>query len=111
MPGRTGFDPRRFSLRYDAVIHQVPNHFALVFLDRDFDTGRITDDEPVEVGVIRYDFRRNTTPPFDVTLAPGSAVRPPSSSPSTLPFSAWPMPGSAAPASSAANAHDPLRMR
>jgi hypothetical protein len=75
VPGTAGFDPRRFSLRYDAVIHQVPNHFALVFLDRDFDTGRITDDEPVEVGVIRYDFRRDSTPPFEVTLAPGSAWR------------------------------------
>jgi hypothetical protein len=75
VPATAGFDPRRFSLRYDAVIHQVPNHFALVFLDRDFDTGRITGDEPVEVGVIRYDFRRDSTPPFEVTLAPGSAWR------------------------------------
>lgn len=75
VPGTVGFDPRRFSLRYDAVIHQVPNHFALVFLDRDFDNGRITNDEPVEVGVIRYDFRRDLTPPFEVTLASGSSWR------------------------------------
>jgi hypothetical protein len=73
--GTAQFDPRRFSLHYDAVIHQVPNHFALVYLDRDFRTGRIADDTPVEVGVIRYDFRRDTTPTFEVTLAPGSARR------------------------------------
>ncbi|MEP7311912.1 MAG: HupE/UreJ family protein [Pseudomonadota bacterium] len=75
VPETAGFDPRRFSLHYDAVIHQVPNHFALVFLDRDFHTGRIADDKPVEVGVIRYDFRHDSTPPFDVTLASGSAWR------------------------------------
>ena len=40
-PAVAGFDPHRFSLHYDAVIHQVPNHFALVYLDRDFHTGRI----------------------------------------------------------------------
>jgi len=74
-PAADGFDPRHFSLHYDAVIHQVPNHFALVYLDRDFHTGRIEADLPVEVGVIRYDFRQDSTPPFDVTLAPGSAWR------------------------------------
>lgn len=70
-----GFDPRRFSLHYDAVIHQVPNHFALVFVDRDFRTGRIAAESPAEVGVIRHDFRRDQTPPFEVTLAPGSLWR------------------------------------
>lgn len=74
-PEAAGFDPRHFSLHYDAVIHQVPNHFALVYLDRDFHTGRIAGDTPVEVGVIRYDFRQDKTPPFEVTLVPGSAWR------------------------------------
>ena len=74
-PETAGFDPHRFSLHYDAVIHQVPNHFALVYLDRDFHTGRIADAKPVEVGVIRYDFRRDATPPFEVTLASGSVWR------------------------------------
>jgi hypothetical protein len=75
VPEMAGFDPHRFSLRYDAVIHQVPNHFALVYLDRDFHTGRIADESPLEVGVIRYDFRRDLTPPFDVTLESGSVPR------------------------------------
>jgi hypothetical protein len=70
-----GFDPRDFSLHYDAVIHQVPNHFALVYLDRDFGTGRISGDLPVEVGLIRYDFQRDMTPAFEVTLASGGIWR------------------------------------
>jgi hypothetical protein len=75
-PETAGFDPRHFSLHYDAVIHQVPNHYALVYLDRDFHTGRLADDDaPVEVGVIRYDFRQDSTPPFEVTLEPGSVWR------------------------------------
>ena len=74
-PRMVGFDPHRFSLHYDAVIHQVPNHFALVYLNRDLHTGRIADDKPLEVGVIRYDFTRDLTPPFDVTLASGSVWR------------------------------------
>ncbi|MDQ2654829.1 MAG: HupE/UreJ family protein [Chloroflexota bacterium] len=74
-PAMVGFDPRAFSLHYDAVIHQVPNHFALVFLDRDFRTGRISTALPVEVGVIRYDFRSDRTPPFDVKLASGGVWR------------------------------------
>src|SRR6185369_916915 len=75
VPSAAGFDAHNFTLHYDAVIHQVPNHFALVYLDRDFHTGRIAEDKPVEVGVIRYDFRRDVTPPFEVTLASGSIWR------------------------------------
>lgn len=75
VPATTGFDPHNFSLRYDAVIHQVPNHFALVYLDRDFGTGRISNAMPVEVGVIRYDFRRARIPPLELRLASGGLWR------------------------------------
>lgn len=75
VPEAPGFDPREFTLRYDAVIHQVPNHFALVYLDRDFHAGRIAGDAPVEVGVIRYDFRHDRTPSFEATLDSGSLWR------------------------------------
>lgn len=74
-PAASGFDPHRFSLHYDAVIHQVPNHFALVYLDRDFHAGRITREQPVEVGLIRYDFSHDVTPPFEVALASGTVWR------------------------------------
>lgn len=75
VPATAGFDPRSFSLRYDAVIHQVPNHFALVYLDRDFGTGRISHALPVEVGVIRYDFRNDRIPPFEFQLESGGVWR------------------------------------
>ena len=74
-PPAPGFDPRNFSLQYSAVIHQVPNHFALVYLNRDFYAGRITSQGPVEFGVIRYDFTRDAIPPFEVTMASGSIWR------------------------------------
>lgn len=74
-PAMAGFDPHHFTLRYDAVIHQVPNHFALVYLDCDFHTGRISSVLPVEVGVIRYDFRHDRIPPFGLELASGGLWR------------------------------------
>jgi len=75
VPPAPGFDPRNFSLQYSAVIHQVPNHFALVYLNRDFYAGRIANQGPVEFGVIRYDFSRDAIPAFEVTMASGSLWR------------------------------------
>lgn len=75
IPAAAGFDPHHFLLYYDAVIHQVPNHFALVYLDRNFGTGRVLAHTPVEVGVIRYDFRNDRVPPFEVSLESGSLWR------------------------------------
>lgn len=62
-----GFDPRGFVLHYDAVIHQVPNHFALVY--------QMDGDAFFEIGAIRYDFSRDVTPALTVVVAPGSAWR------------------------------------
>jgi len=75
VPPAPGFDPRSFSLQYSAVIHQVPNHFALVYLDRDFSAGRIAEQDPLEFGVIRYDFSRDVIPPFEVSMVSGSLWR------------------------------------
>lgn len=75
VPATADFNPHRFTLHYDAVIHQVPNHYALVYLDRDFRTGRISKALPMEVGVIRYDFRNDRIPPFEVELTSGSPWR------------------------------------
>lgn len=50
------FDPQDFVLAYDAVIHQVPNHFALVQFN----------DRAATIGVIRFDFKQNMTPPLPV---------------------------------------------
>jgi len=70
-----GFDPRRFTLTYDVVIHQVPNHFALVQIVRDFRAGVLVGDRATDVGVIRFDFVRNETPSVSVTAAPASLWR------------------------------------
>jgi hypothetical protein len=61
------FDPLEFTLRYDAVIHQVPNHFALVYTSKG---GRTA-----EIGAIRYDFSRDITPPLRITVEAGGLWR------------------------------------
>ena len=54
-----GFDPRDFTLKYDAVIHQVPNHYALVQVVGAGDAG-----------VIHFDFARNETASLRITAPP-----------------------------------------
>ncbi|MCC7124868.1 MAG: HupE/UreJ family protein [Acidobacteria bacterium] len=71
-PASDDFNPRDFQLKYDAVIHQVPNHFALVQITRDFRAGMLSDDRTVDVGVIRFDFARNDSPPLRLTAASAS---------------------------------------
>lgn len=46
-----GASVRMLSLRYDAVIDQVPNHIALVALKSDFDAGHL--DQPKLLGALR----------------------------------------------------------
>jgi len=75
VPIRVGFEPRGFELHYDAIIHQVPNHFALVTVNVDFRNGQLDATRAREVGVIRYDFSRNLTPPLVVSTAPGNLWR------------------------------------
>jgi hypothetical protein len=74
-PASAGVDPRRFVLAYDAVIHQVPTHYALVQVVHDFAGGVATSDDVREVGVVRYDFARNLTPPMAITADSGSVWR------------------------------------
>jgi HupE / UreJ protein len=69
------FNPRSFTLAYDAVIHQVPNHFAVVQVVRDFRAGVLQATESGEMGIIRYDFAHEVTPPLTVAAQPGSLWR------------------------------------
>ena len=69
------FDARSFTLGYDAVIHQVPNHFAVVQVVRDFRAGIIDRDAGGDLGIIRYDFSRDVTPPLAIAARPGSRWR------------------------------------
>ena len=66
---REGFTPHDFVLQYDAVIHQVPNHFALVKITSDFNNGITGEEKAVEVGAIRYDFPTQKVPPFVIGTA------------------------------------------
>lgn len=66
------FDTRHFALAYDAVIHQIPNHFALVEIIQDFSAGILETDKAVDIGVIRFDFATNTTPVLAVNAGDGS---------------------------------------
>ena len=63
---------RNFQLRYDAVIHKIPNHFALARIDRNFRAGLVGHENGVELGVIKYDFAAKTVPPLAVKAEAGS---------------------------------------
>ncbi len=71
-PVPAGADARNFQLRYDAVIHQIPNHFALARIDRNFRAGLVGHENGVELGVIKYDFAAKAVPPLNVNAEAGS---------------------------------------
>jgi hydrogenase/urease accessory protein HupE len=64
-------DLRTFSFNYDAVIHQVVTHSALVYVEQDWDAGLLSE-QPVEVGVIALDIVNNRILPLEVNLQGGS---------------------------------------
>jgi hypothetical protein len=71
----SGGDPRRFLLDYDAIVHQVVTHTALVSIRQDWATGRVTGDNQAtatQVGVIRTDTRSMTVSPLTINLESGS---------------------------------------
>lgn len=68
-----GSSARDFTLKYDAVLHQVVTHSALVSVRRDWQTGLTGEEEPVEVGVIRVDPVDNSINSLTVHREPGSA--------------------------------------
>ncbi len=55
--------PGAYTLRFDAIMHQIPNHFAMVRLD--------SAEAAQTVGVIRYDFATATIRPLSIDLADG----------------------------------------
>jgi hypothetical protein len=71
------FNNRDFYLYYDAVTHQVANHFTIIKLNRDFDNG-ITPEDTLQFGVIELDRASNTIKPLHITLekvANGKALK------------------------------------
>jgi HupE / UreJ protein len=75
VPVTSGFNPRSFWLEYDAVIHQVPTHFALVKVVQDFDAGVVGEGKEVTIGAIRSDITDSKVRPFFVSTAGGNLFR------------------------------------
>ena len=65
-----GADTRRFVLNYDAVMHQVVTHKALVSIRSDWETG-IASEKPVAVGVIGVDTETTKIFPLEIKLEKG----------------------------------------
>ncbi len=65
-----GADARVFTLRYDAVIHQVVTHRALVSVRQDWAMG-VTADHPAEVGVVRFNPVDGSIPPLTIDRSSG----------------------------------------
>jgi hypothetical protein len=65
---------RQFNLNYDAIIHQVVSHFALVSVRQDWDNGS-NPEHPYEVGVIGLDVKTNTIPTLAVNIQQGGLWR------------------------------------
>lgn len=63
---------RRFTFRYDAVVHQVVTHKILVSVQQDWERGQLAENPPVQVGVIELDIVNNRILPLSVNLEEGS---------------------------------------
>ncbi|MFK4101539.1 HupE/UreJ family protein [Streptomyces sp. NPDC019531] len=67
-----GGDTRHFVLGYDAVVHQVVTHTALVSVRQDWATGKVSEgDDATQVGVIRTDTRTMKVTALTVDLESG----------------------------------------
>ncbi|TAE23005.1 MAG: HupE/UreJ family protein [Cytophagales bacterium] len=68
----TGADVRRFTFRYDAVVHQVVTHSVLVSVKQDWAGGVLPEAVPANVGIIALDIPSNTIRPLIIDLKTGS---------------------------------------
>ncbi|GEN74818.1 hypothetical protein CHA01nite_05580 [Chryseobacterium hagamense] len=65
---------RQFTLYYDAVIHQVNSHRALVSIRQDWENG-IIDNQGTEIGTVGYNLDTQKATPLNVDLRKGSNWR------------------------------------
>ncbi|MEU9367966.1 HupE/UreJ family protein [Streptomyces avermitilis] len=70
-----GTDVRHFTFGYDAVVHHVVTHTALVAVRQDWAAGQVDGGGATQVGTIRIDTRTMTVPALKVDLGDGSAWR------------------------------------
>jgi len=66
-----GADTRVFTLDYDAVVHQVVTHRALVSIRQDW-AGGVIAEHPAEVGVVRVNPVDGTVDPLEVDRTSGT---------------------------------------
>ncbi len=65
---QSGEAVRRFTFRYDVVLHQVVTHKILVSVRQDWARGLLGDEAPAQVGVIELDIVNNRILPLMVNL-------------------------------------------
>lgn len=65
---------RNFTLNYDAVIHQVVTHTALVSVRQDWANG-VIEDKPVSIGTIKIDSGSGQVKPLQVDVSGGSTFK------------------------------------
>ena len=70
-----GTDARTVSLHYDAVIHAVPTHIALVSIRQDWQGGITPELESTTVGIIRHDPLSGRVAPLEINRSSGSLWR------------------------------------
>ena len=66
-----GASPRNFILNYDAIMHQVVTHKAMVSVHSDWAAGQV-DDEPTQVGIIAVDTGTARIEPLAIQLGEAS---------------------------------------
>jgi HupE / UreJ protein len=73
-PASSGSARRALRLHYDAVLHQVVTHKALIFIEHDWRTG-IIPDRMRQIGLVGTDVVSGKVLPIDIRLDAGSWLR------------------------------------
>ena len=61
---------RDFTIHYDAIMHEITNHQALVFVNADWENG--IHEQAQQIGIIELDVPTNTIYPLHISLEKGS---------------------------------------
>lgn len=64
---------RDFTMHYDAIMHEITNHQALVYVASDWENG--IHDDIQQIGIIGLDVPTNTVYPLHISLANGSKLK------------------------------------
>jgi hypothetical protein len=70
------YDLRNFYFDYDAILHNVASHKAIIAIKQDWQQGIVHEDITIqEVGIIEWDVVSNQLKPFQVNLDEGSILK------------------------------------